>query len=143
MSKWRLLIGVTSAVLLIWGVSAFMGHDRSVQAGASYDGWFFSALGLLGLFVVVVPRSGYVVAVVQLVATVYALWLCVLAFILALAWSGMPWYLSRSIPAALFSAASVMALLCGVNAVSAWQIAHRTAIWPPESIVARRNSEDV
>ncbi len=127
MNKWRLLVGAGSVGLLPWGASGFVEPGRSVGgAGDAYDGWVFSGLGLSGLFVFVVPRSGYVVAVVQLVATVYALGLCVLAFILALAWSGMPWYLSPVISAALFSAASVLALLCGVNAVSAWQIVRRT-----------------
>jgi hypothetical protein len=130
MGKWRLLIGVTSVVMLIGAASEFTAHGRWGQDGASHGGWFYSALGLSGLFVLAVPRSGYVVAVVQLMATAYALSLGVLAFVLALAWSGMPWYLwflSPAIPALILAAAGMMALLCGVNAVSAWQIARRTS----------------
>lgn len=143
MNKWRLLITMTSLVMLFGGVSALTGHDRRVESGTSDVGWFYLALGLLGIFVLVVPRAGYLVAAVQLLATIYALWLCVLAFMLALAWSGMPWYvwyLSPLIPAAMFSAASVIALLCGVNAVSAWQIARLTkrGSRPGASMIASR-----
>src|SRR5260221_8030769 len=86
MNKWRLLVGAASVALFTWGASAFVEHGRSVGgAGDAYDGWAFSGLGLSALFVFVVPRSGYVVAVVQLVATGYPLGLCVLASMVALA----------------------------------------------------------
>jgi hypothetical protein len=126
MNKWRWLVGATSLALLFWGASAFIEHGRSASAtGDRYDGWVFSALGLLGLFVLVVPRSGYLVAVIQFVATAYALWLGWVAFVLALTWTALP-MLSRVIPALILAMASVMFVLCGINAVGAWQIASRT-----------------
>ena len=134
MNKWRLLVGTASVVLLIWGASSFIERGRSVGgANDAYEGWIFSCLGLLGLFVLIVPRSGYIVAVVQLAATAYALLLCGMAVVLALAWSGLP-MLPQAIPVLILAMASVMALLCGVNAIGAWNIASRAHWWAPLAI---------
>jgi hypothetical protein len=74
MNKWRWILGIVSAIQLLWGLLQYIEYDNSVGAVSEPTGaWMYCVLGLSGLLVLALPRFGIPVAMVQGLAAGYAL----------------------------------------------------------------------
>lgn len=126
MSKWRLLTGICSSILVGWGVLAFIDYSRSVgAAGDPLPGWIFCSLGALGFASLRWSRVGYAAAVAHLSMAIFSAWWCVIAFAIwrtsAVTNLGFiaPLILSFAVPALL---------LCVANVAGTWQVARRAGL---------------
>lgn len=124
MSKWRLLTGGCSLMLLGWGMLAFIEYSRSVGAtGDPLPGWIFSGLGVLGFATLRWSRVGYAAAVAHLAMAGFAAWWCVIAFAL---WRASVVVNFGFIAPLILSFAVPALLLCAANVAGTLQVARRT-----------------
>ena len=134
MSKWRLLVGGVSLAQLAWGILALVEYARSVGGtGDLLAVWVYSGLGLGGLLVLAVPRAGFPMAFGQAAVAAYALWWCGLAVVLARAASATP-VVPLAVPPLLMTMFGMLALLCGLNALGAWQVAPNPCSGEPDEV---------
>jgi hypothetical protein len=128
-TKWQWMIAVISSVQLYLGVIGLVKYSQSVGATGGATGAYVNlALGVSGVFVIMLPALGSAVAIMQGGVALYAL--CWLPIAIALlrspvfpvsplgAWAPMAGMLFLAV-------AGQTAVLCSLGAVATWISARR------------------
>lgn len=135
MWKWQGLLGIVATVQLGWGITAFIAYGQSVGAtGDATDACVYTGLGLSAVLVLVWPRCGILMAVVQALAGLHAL--CWLPFALAclrMPLGVFPFAMLLPLPPAIglliLRMAAATALLSFLAALASWRLARAASVF--------------